>query len=111
MNIKYVLIALAIIFLSACSKPLPSEKLNYAGEWKSKEMTLLILPDGTVAYKRLKNGGSTSVKGPLKEFKSNDFVVGLGPFTTTFVVSEPPQENDGVWEMVVDGVRLSRVSE
>ena len=111
MKIKYILFTVVVIFLSACSKPLPSEKMNYAGEWQSKEMGLLILADGTVSYKRLKGGGTTSVNGPLKEFNGNDFIVGVGPITTTFVVSEPPLEIDGVWQMVVDGVRLSKVSE
>ena len=107
MPVRIALFAL-LLLLSACSKPLPEDKRMYAGEWQSQEMYLLILPDGTVAYKRLKNGGSTSVNGPLKEFNGNDFVVGIGPLSTTFEVSEPPHEVDGHWQMVVDGVRLTR---
>ncbi|GAA0370114.1 hypothetical protein GCM10009092_38020 [Bowmanella denitrificans] len=107
MPVRIALFAL-LLLLSACSKPLPEDKQMYAGEWQSQEMYLLILPDGTVAYKRLKNGGSTSVNGPLKEFNGNDFVVGIGPLSTTFEVSEPPHEVDGHWQMVVDGVRLTR---
>lgn len=74
-------------------------------------MKLLILTDGTVAYKRWKSGVTTSVNGPLKEFQGNNFVVGVGPFSTTFEVSEPPHEIDGSWQMVVDGVRLTRAPE
>ena len=89
MKIKYYVALLLALLLSACSEPLPVEKMNYAGEWQSNQMGLLILPDGTVAYKRLQNGGMTSVNGPLKEFDGNDFLVGIGPFSTTFEVSEP----------------------
>ena len=99
---------LLLMLLSGCSKPLPEDKLMYAGEWQSKEMYLLILPDGTVAYERLKNGGTTSINGPLKEFNGDNFVVGFGPFNSNFEVSEPPHLVDGQWQMVVDGVRLTR---
>lgn len=109
MKLKSIVLAIAIVFLTACSNPLPNDKLQYAGEWQSKEMRLLILEDGTVDYKRVKGGGNTSINGPIKEFQGDNFVVGLGPLATTFVVSEPPNEKNGVWEMVVDGVRLQKV--
>jgi hypothetical protein len=71
-------------------------------------MKLLILQDGSVQYERLKSGGKTSVTGPLKEFRGDDFVVGIGPLTTTFVVSSPPRRDGDGWKMVVDGVALTR---
>lgn len=108
MNIKIAAILLFLMVLTGCSKPLPDDKLMYAGEWQSREMYLLILPDGTVAYERLKNGGTTSINGPLKEFNGDNFVVGFGPFNSNFEVSEPPHLVDGQWQMVVDGVRLTR---
>lgn len=108
---KKSLATIALIFLlSGCAEPLPDNRLHYVGEWQSKEMGLLILADGTVAYKRLKNGGSTSINGPLKEFVDDDFTVGILFMTTTFDVTEPPHEIDGVWQMTVDGVKLTRVS-
>lgn len=51
---------------------------------------------------------TTSVNGPLKEFVGDDFVVGVLFMTTTFNVSSPPAEIDGVWKMTVDGVELIR---
>lgn len=110
MNLTRTGLVLLVLLLAACSKPLPQDKLDYAGEWRSMEMHLIILADGTVSYKRLKNGGSTSVNGPLKDFQGDDFVVGVGPFATTFEVSRPPYEEDGSWRMVVDGVTLIRIS-
>lgn len=109
MKVKHSAVLLLMPLLFACSKPLPPDRLDYAGEWRSKEMRLLILEDGTVAYKRLKNGGSTSVNGPLKEFQGDDFVVGVGPFATTFEVSKPPYQVNGSWRMDVDGVTLIRI--
>ncbi len=111
MKFKIFTIAILTLFLTACSKPLPEDKLSYVGEWQSKEMGLLILGDGSVAYKRIKGGTTTSVNGPLKEFVGDDFVVGFSFLTTTFKVSEPPHQVNGQWQMVVDGVRLSRVNE
>lgn len=96
--------------LTACAKPVPDHKLDYVGEWRSPEMRLLILADGSIAYERFRRGATTSVEGPLKGFDGNDFSVGIGPFSTTFVVSEPPHRLGGEWQMVVDGVRLTRVS-
>ena len=105
---KSVLLVLVILTICSCSKPLPADKLSYAGEWESKEMYLLILPDGTVAYQRLKNGGNTSINGPVKEFVGDDFIVGLAFLTTTFDVTEAPHLVDDEWVMVVDGIRLTK---
>lgn len=99
------------LFLAGCSKPLPSEKAQYAGEWQSKEMYLLILQDGSLNYKRLKRGATTEVTGPIKQFVGNNIVVGVGFITTTFVVSKPPHEVGGVWQMEVDGVTLTKTPE
>ncbi len=74
-------------------------------------MSLLILKDGRVEYERVKGRTTVSIDAPLKEFVEDDFVVGLWFLTTTFEVSEPPEEIDGKWRMVVDGVRLTKVEE
>lgn len=108
---KLTLVFITLFVLIGCSKPLPDNKLSYVGEWESKEMYLLILADGTVAYQRLQNGGSTSINAPLKEFVGDDFVVGIAFLTTTFDVTKPPYQIDGEWFMVVDGVKLSRVDD
>lgn len=109
MRIRGVLAASLLLMLFACSKPVPPEKSAYVGEWKGPGMYLLVLRDGSVRYERLKNGGSVTVSGPLKEFKGNDFLVGVGPLSTTFVVSKPPFQNGNAWKMVVDGVELTKI--
>lgn len=103
---KIAFVLFTIVLLFGCGKPLPEDKSAYAGHWQSKEMSLLILQDGTIAYERLKHGGSTSVKGPIKEFVGDDFVVGFAFLTTTFDVTQPPVFSSGQWIMVVDGVTL-----
>ena len=100
-----------LLLLAGCSKPLPDDKLVYAGEWKSKEMYLLILEDGTVSYQRLQRGGKTSISGPLQEFIGDDFIVGLSFFTTKFNVSQPPTLSNGEWTIIVDGVKLKKTEE
>lgn len=105
------IILLALIALAGCSKPLPEDKLSYVGQWQSVEMYLLILADGTIAYKRIQNGGTTSINSSIKEFVGDDFVVGFSFLTTTFVVSKPPQLVDGKWVMEVDGVALVKTDE
>lgn len=107
---KKLSVCVFILLLSACANPLPADRLAYVGEWRSSEMMLLILSDGTVSYKRIDGGMTTSIDGPLKEFVGDDFVVGFLFLTTTFTVSEPPHETEGVWKMTVDGVQLTRVA-
>ncbi len=108
---KILAIVGVFLILAACAKPLPEDKLRYVGYWESKEMGLLILADGSVAYERIQKGVSTSITGPLKAFDGDNFVVGLLFMTTTFEVSSPPEEVDGEWYMTVDGVRLTRTKE
>lgn len=108
MKFKIIIIFSFLLLLSACSKPIEKSRLSYVGYWGSNEMVLLILKDGSVSYKRLKKGMTTSVNGPLKEFIGNDFVVGVLFMTTTFKVSEPPHKVKGKWQMVVDGIRLTK---
>src|SRR5215831_5447152 len=96
-------IAVVALLVVGCAKPLPPGKLSYAGEWRERTMYLLITADGSVRYKRLQNGATTSIEAPIKEFQGDNFVVGLGPVSTTFVVSEVPHQDGRAWVMVVDG--------
>jgi hypothetical protein len=105
---KLILISLAVV-LAACGIDVPAEKSAYLGQWNADGMSLLITKDGSVSYKRMQKGASTSIDAPLKAFNGDNFDVGIGPMTTTFTVSSPPHEVDGVWKMTVDGVELSRV--
>lgn len=109
-NVLTPALAALMLLLAACGKPVPPDKVAYVGEWQEPTMYLLITQDGSVRYKRLKGGVTTSVEGPLKGFQGDDMEVGIGPLATTFKVSKPPFQEDGRWKMVVDGVALTRTS-
>ncbi len=98
----------ACLFLMACGNPVPPEKIRYAGEWVGPGMYLLILKKGRVEYARRKGAETTKVSGPLKGFEGDNFSVGIGFISTTFKVSKPPYNDNGVWKIVVDGVELTR---
>ena len=99
---------LACAALAACTQPVPPDRAAYVGEWRGTAMALLITQDGSVAYRRLHQGINKSIDGPLKEFRGDDFVVGIGPLSTTFVVDRPPWFDGTDWRMTVDGVALTR---
>lgn len=103
----FVLAACALL-LAGCGTPLPRDKLDYAGIWESYEMWLLITPEGHCEYERRKGSGTTSIQAPIQRFEGDDFVVGIGIFSTTFKVSSPPKLVEGKWRMTVDGVVLTR---
>ncbi len=109
MKVKGLLL-IAILFIVGCSKPLPDDKLDYAGHWLGPNVELIIFEDGSVIYEYASGGVSTSINGPIQEFTGNSFDVGFGPISSTFVVSQPPMQLfDGRWQMIVDGVSLERV--
>jgi len=107
---KLLLLSGLLVSLIGCGKPVPLEKSAYVGEWQEKTMYLLITQDGSVRYKRLKGGATRSVEGPLKEFIGNNFEVGIGPMSTTFVVNKPPYLDGDTWKMVVDEVELVKTA-
>jgi hypothetical protein len=106
---KYFSIIILVLLLAGCSEPISQEKIAYVGDWQAADMRLTIFQDGRVAYQRKSGSRSTSIEGPIKAFKGDSFEVGVLFMTTTFEVSKPPHEEDGVWKMTVDGVELTKV--
>jgi hypothetical protein len=109
-TMRNVVLAGLLAALAACAKPLPPDKTGYTGEWKGGPISLLITADGRVKYARKEGGLSKSLDAPIKEFKGDNFVVGVGFMSTEFVVSAPPHEEGGAWKMTVDGIELTRVA-
>jgi hypothetical protein len=93
---------------AACAKGVPPEEAANAGEWSAPTMALAIAQDGTVAYDRKKGAATTSINAPLKQFQGEDFIAGLGPAATTFVVSAPRHRDGNAWKMTVGGVEPTR---
>jgi hypothetical protein len=103
------ILALCAVLLVACGPPLPQDKREYAGDWRGERMRLVITPEGRCEYERQKSGGGSSqISAPIQRFEGDNFVVGVGPFTTTFLVAKAPHIANGRWKMVVDGVELTR---
>jgi hypothetical protein len=95
--------------LTACGQPVPPEKAGYVGQWKSDRMTLRISADGRVDYRRVEGASSTKISAPIQRFEGPHFDVGVGPITTRFTVSSPPEDDgEGTLRMTADGVRLTR---
>ena len=112
-DVKWLSLLLVTPILTACSPstlytPLPEDKSNYAGEWNGGPTSLVITPEGRAIYQHKDGNMSKSLDAPVKEFKGDNFVVGVGFMSTEFVVSAPPHEDGGVWKMTVDGIELTR---
>lgn len=99
----------AALLLGACSsKPLPPDRVEYAGHWRGPGTELVITLDGRATWQRTSGSGQVKIDGPIQGFDGDDFVVGVMVVKTTFDVTAPPAERDGRWTMTVDGVELTR---
>jgi hypothetical protein len=92
-------------------QPIPETHADYVGVWQGEGVKLRIEAGGRVAYERTRGAGTRRIDAPIQRFEGADFVVGIGPLSTTFRVSEPPHQDGGEWKMTVDGVELVRVEE
>lgn len=108
MRISILSPMVAALLLAACANPLPADKSAYVGDWHANGFFLTITQDGHVHYRRT-GAVNKTINAPLKRFEGNDFVVGVGPVTTTFVVSVLPHQEQDVWKMTVDGVELRKL--
>jgi hypothetical protein len=60
-------IAAFCALLSGCSSPVPPDRADYVGEWRERNMSLVITQDGQVSYKaqmeRRSNLGRRAAQG------------------------------------------------
>jgi len=107
-GMKFLITLVMVLCLTACAKPVPADKAAFVGEWKSSEMYLQITQDGHVDYKRSVGGGSKSVSAPLQGFNGDNFDVGIGAMSTSFIVTSPPHQDGTAIKMTVDGIELTK---
>jgi len=82
---------------------------QFVGHWKGDGMDLLIAPDGTVKYERLKGGSSRKLTGAtISAFRRDSFDVTLLLMTTTFKIDRAPYQEEGRWHVVIDGAHMVR---
>lgn len=101
---------LTCLFVGCNSIPVPENKRSYIGTWEGVGFHLTIRDNGGVDYRRVNGNRSTKISGPLKNFRGDDFIVGVMFFTTTFEVHRPPYLDGDDWYMVIDGVELRKVA-
>ena len=109
-SVLAIAVILGVILLAASGGGgIPSGKQAYVGDWSGSEATLSIKPDGKVFWERRTGSSSSKIENvPIRRFIGDDFEVGVGPFTTRFVVQRPPQFVAGRWTMTVDGIEMTR---
>jgi hypothetical protein len=105
-------LAASVAALLACTglsgTPVPPDRHDWIGTWTGGPVTLTIEAAGFVQYKKEEGGTSSEVNAPITAWHAAGFDAGIGPVTTTFVVSDPPHPEDGVWTMTVDGQEVTR---
>src|SRR5215218_6528441 len=88
----------SVASLLACSglsgTPVPSSKLDYVGAWSGGPVTLTIEAAGFVQYRKQEGATSSEINAPITAWTATGFDAGLGPVSTSFVVSDPPHPED-----------------
>ncbi len=110
-KIAVAAVVLLSALLSACGQPVPPEKADYVGVWQAESMYLSITQEGRITSMKVTDGVTTSVEGPLKGFVDEGFEAGVGPLSTTYVVSTAPYLDGDEWKMTVDDVELTKTSQ
>ena len=105
-----LIVTFTCLFVGCNSISVPEEKKFYIGTWEGVGFHLTITDNGGVDYRRVKGKRSTKISGPLKNFRGDDFIVGVLFLTTTFEVHRPPYLDGDDWYMVIDGVELRKVA-
>ncbi len=105
-------VVLALLVAGCGLDKLPPGKESYAGTWRnaSAGVLLVITPNAHVEYKKVQGGVTTSVNAGISKFDGNDFVVWMLGINTTFHVQGPPASLGDDTFMMVDGVKLTRMS-
>ena len=86
------------------------ELSKFVGVWKAVSMNITITEDGSVEYKRIRQGVTKSFSGGrVIKINPDSLVVKVLLSETTFAVNQAPYQVDGKWKMTLDGVELERI--
>jgi hypothetical protein len=102
--IPVVLVLTVVGQLMQAAVKVPAE---YIGEW-SAPGARLILSETRVSYRGRHGKATSSVDMPLAEFAPDHFSTRFLFLGETWRIEKPPQQVEGEWRMVVDGVEFRR---
>lgn len=98
---------LSTTLLGGCvnKTPLVAEHKAYAGRWEAG--------DGTWVQFYFDGGGdlktsNTEITGGAATFKGDAVTIGMGPIAKSFHIDQAPQQQDGKWLLVLDGVTYTK---
>ena len=103
---KSGLLLLCIALLAGCAEPLPENRKEFAGLWKSVQTALLITESGRLDYSSNKGALSTSISMPIKSISDTRIIAGFLFFESVFEIGGRPENQDGLLVLVVDGDTL-----
>lgn len=93
--------------LAAQLEPIPPPSEDWVGRWTGPDITLTVLPDGTISLERTDQGASQQLSAPARGW-AGGLTIGIDPFLQTWPITAPPHAEGEVWVMTFDGVELTR---
>ncbi len=87
---------------------LAGPRRDYVGSWRSDEGSSIdIEENGALSYSKVGGQRTTRYSLPIAAFNGDDIVC-KAMLTLVIKVTEPPQEVNGRWQMVADGMTFHR---
>lgn len=87
--------------------PPPEDMSRLVGTWKGDGVELTLSADGMLHH-QTQGAGSTEFTAPVKEWRDDAIVAGVGPVTQTFEIEGPRKAGKGKFVLVVNGNELVR---
>lgn len=85
--------------------PLTEAQQVYAGRWVARDDTYVqIYLDGGGDFE----GSNTSITGGATTITDNTLKISLGPISQSYRITAPPQQQNGIWVMELNGIAYRR---
>ena len=100
-----VLLLGALLLSCADPIPVPPDKVEYVGLWVAPDRYISIFATGRLEYRKKLSLGMHNRVASHFTFEGNTLDTGM---LASFVIDEPPYEENGQWKMLMDGVLYLR---
>jgi len=107
---KHLILAFSCCMLLTSCASLPQDRIDYVGYWSNQTSSLKITADGQFHFSKRSKDSNTSVNAPIQSFSGDSVVVGIGPLSSTYIVSKRPYQEGSLWKMVIEGETLIKLS-